>query len=84
MYIPDLTERYPEGFDGPDMYEPRDIEYMMWKALEREYYESEEKVSQAVKTGLFAKQLECATCELWRDTETESGCAAPFSCNVIG
>ena len=34
-------------------------------------------------TGLFAKQLECATCELWRNTETESGCSAPFSCHVI-
>ena len=33
-YIPDLTERYPEGFDGVDMYEPRDPEYEFWKAVE--------------------------------------------------
>ena len=44
MYIPDLTERYPEGFDGVDMYEPRDPEYEFWKNVEeaekaeREYY----------------------------------------------
>ncbi len=44
-----------------------------------EYY----RVSQAVKTGIFAKQLECATCEFWRNTETESGCSAPFSCSVL-
>lgn len=34
-YIPDLTERCPEGFDGVDMYEPRDLEYEFWKAVER-------------------------------------------------
>ena len=41
-YIPDLTERFPEGFDGPDMYEPYDPEYAMWEALERDYCCSEE------------------------------------------
>ena len=35
-YIPDLTERYPEGFDGVDMYERYNPEYEMWKALEME------------------------------------------------
>ncbi len=34
-YIPDLTERYPEGFDGVDMLAPRDPEYEFWKAMER-------------------------------------------------
>jgi len=36
------------------------------------------------KVGLFTKQPECTNCPCWRDTETESGCAAPFSCSVIG
>ena len=40
-YIPDLTERYPEGFRGVDMFEPFDIESKMWDDLEREYRESE-------------------------------------------
>ena len=40
-YIPDLTERYPEGLDGVDMFEPYDIEARMWDDLEREYRESE-------------------------------------------
>lgn len=41
--IPDLTERYPEGFGGVDMCAPRDPEYDFWRAveeadrLEREY-----------------------------------------------
>ena len=41
-YIPDLTERYPEGFDGGDRLEPRDPEYDAWQkwiASEREYDE---------------------------------------------
>ena len=33
-YIPDLTERYPEGFGGIDMWEPRDPEYEFWCAVE--------------------------------------------------
>ena len=40
-YIPDLTERFPEGLDGVDMFEPYDIETKMWDDLEREYRESE-------------------------------------------
>ena len=46
-YIPDLTERFPEGLDGVDMYEPRDPEYEFWKTVEeadraeREYTEPE-------------------------------------------
>ena len=44
MYIPDLTERYPEGFGGVDMCAPRDLEYEFWKTREEldraeiEYY----------------------------------------------
>ena len=34
VYIPDLTERFPEGFGGVDMCEPRDIEYEMMCAME--------------------------------------------------
>ena len=40
MYIPDLTERYPEGFDGVDMLEPRNQEYEMWSAMEKDHDDS--------------------------------------------
>ena len=33
-YIPDMTERFPEGMDGIDMYEPRDPEYDFWRDVE--------------------------------------------------
>lgn len=46
MYIPDLTERYPEGFDGEERYVPYDPEYAMWEAMERDYYEAEERAKQ--------------------------------------
>ena len=39
-YVPDLTERYPEGFGGADIFEPYDPEYAMWEAMERDYYDS--------------------------------------------
>lgn len=42
-YIPDLTERYPEGFNGIDMYEPYDLEAIAWAEMEREYYENERR-----------------------------------------
>ena len=42
-HIPDLTERYPEGFGGVDMYEPYDPEYEFWKTVEQaEQMEREE------------------------------------------
>jgi len=44
-YIPDLTERFPEGFGGVDMWEPRDPEYEFWCAVEeadRQYWEEME------------------------------------------
>ena len=43
QYIPDLTERFPEGFDGVDLtdtYFPSSRmsdEAMMWADMEREY-----------------------------------------------
>ena len=43
-YIPDLTERFPEGFGGVDMCKPRDPEYEFWMAVEEaERYEEEIK-----------------------------------------
>lgn len=45
-YIPDLTERFPEGLDGVDMWEPRNPEYEMWAALEAQdenYCDEEDK-----------------------------------------
>ena len=45
-YIPDLTERFPEGFGGVDMFEPRDPEYEFWCAVEeadRLYWEELER-----------------------------------------
>lgn len=49
-YIPDLTERYPEGFGGVDMFAPRDPEYDFWRAVdeadrqEREYFKKRDKM----------------------------------------
>lgn len=51
MYIPDLTERYPEGFNGVDMFESYDPEYEMWAALEREYYENERRMTDDTNKG---------------------------------
>lgn len=39
-YIPDLTERYPEGFRSYSYY---DEECEAWDALEKEYWENVEK-----------------------------------------
>ena len=33
-HIPDLTERYPEGFGGIDMYAGYDPEYEFWRVVE--------------------------------------------------
>jgi hypothetical protein len=41
MYIPDLTERYPEGFGGVDMCDPRDIEYEMWCSFIEDFEKAE-------------------------------------------
>ena len=37
QYIPDMAERFPEGMDGPDMYEPYDPEVAMWNSMRNEY-----------------------------------------------
>lgn len=42
------------------------------------------QVAKATKTGLLSKQNECSVCPYWKDTETESGCSAPYRCGVIG
>ena len=51
-YIPDLTERFPEGLDGVDMFEPYDIESKMWADLERQYKEDERRhIEQITRAG---------------------------------
>lgn len=42
-YIPDLTERFPEGFSGVDMCAPYDAELAAWESFERSYREQEQK-----------------------------------------
>ena len=48
QYIPDLTERFPEGFGGVDLTDSFFPSsgcdcYDAWEALEREYYENERR-----------------------------------------
>lgn len=43
-YIPDLTERYPEGFGGIDTLEPRDLEYEAWDDFTRCFEEEEKRI----------------------------------------
>lgn len=51
-YIPDLTERYPEGFDGVDMFAPRDLEAAAWAEMEREYREGErQEIERITRAG---------------------------------
>lgn len=51
-YIPDLTERYPEGLDGVDMFKPYDPEAEMWDAMERDYREQEQRTIERIsRTG---------------------------------
>lgn len=63
-YIPDLTERYPEGFGGVDMYAPRDPEYDFWNAveeadrLEREYFKKRD-----AKIADYREYLKSNPCE---------------------
>lgn len=42
-YIPDMTERYPEGLDGVDMYAPYDAEAKAWDDFERQFREEEQR-----------------------------------------
>lgn len=52
-YIPDLTERYPEGFNGVDMFEPYDIEAAMWADMERQYKEDERREIERINRAGF-------------------------------
>ena len=64
-YIPDLTERYPEGFGGVDMLAPRDPEYEFWNAveeadrLEREYFKKRD-----AKIADYKEYLNANPCEM--------------------
>ena len=42
--IPDLTERYPEGFGGIDTLAPRDPYESAWDDMEREWQEEHERL----------------------------------------
>ncbi len=35
QYIPDLTERFPEGLEGRDLTEPRDAEDAFWDLVDK-------------------------------------------------
>lgn len=51
-YIPDMTERFPEGLDGVDMFAPRDWEAAAWAEMEREYHEAEkQEIEQITRAG---------------------------------
>lgn len=52
-YIPDLTERFPEGLNGVDMFEPYDIEAKMWADMERQYKEDERKAIEQINRAGF-------------------------------
>ncbi len=36
-----------------------------------------------LRTGLLSKQPQYRNCPYWKDTTTESGCSAPYSCKEI-
>ena len=42
-YISDLTERYPEGFNGT---ETRDLEYEAWDSFTRDFEEEERRIKE--------------------------------------
>ena len=33
-----------------------------------------------MSVGIMKKERKCEECPYWKDTQTESGCSAPFSC----
>ena len=41
--IPDKTQRYPEGMDGIDIYEPIDREYAAWREFVRDFERDEQR-----------------------------------------
>lgn len=53
-YIPDLTQRYPEGFNGESAYRtPWDDEYRAWDELSRQQKEEEEEFERLKKTAKY-------------------------------
>ena len=44
QYIPDMTERFPEGLNGVDMYQSHDPEDQMWSSMEDEYNDYLEEI----------------------------------------
>ena len=51
-YIPDMTERFPEGLDGVDMFAPRDWEAAAWAEMERDCREAErQEIEQITRAG---------------------------------
>lgn len=42
-YIPDMTERFPEGMNGVDMTDNYDFEYDAWEMFARDFEEYERK-----------------------------------------
>lgn len=53
-YIPDITQRYPEGFNGESAYRtPWDDEYRAWDELSRQQKEEEEEFERLKKTAKY-------------------------------
>lgn len=70
-YIPDLTERYPEGLDGVDMYAPRDLEAEAWESFEREFRKAEqEAIDRYNEEGYRIIEQDA---DGWTFAETKSG-----------
>lgn len=64
-YIPDLTQRYPEGFDGDSPYRYEDDEYRAWDDYTRWYKEEEKRYEELKKNAKYRLIRE------WEDGTTE-------------
>lgn len=74
MYIPDLTERYPEGFNGVDMYAPRDLEYEAWEAMERDYQEAHDKwLQEAPQRAEYRDKVKKYIETCWKENKPVNG-----------
>ena len=58
-YIPDLTERYPEGLRGRDMFEPYDVEAEIWAEMEREYRKEQEREIERITRNGYSIIKQC-------------------------
>ena len=81
QYIPDLTERFPEGFGGVDLtdkYFPSERGYdsdeeAAWAAFEEEYYNNQQELRQFkvgdrhIRVGVFGGVTEYTVKEIDRD-----------------